>query len=155
MTENKFVKALKYPFKKLDQGFGMLVDAVLPDSAQKFVSDKRSLIYGTGLFAAVVSLAAAPVVFPPLLAGALAFNLIADYCEEHTRKRNNPQQTAQPAAETGSPSPAAAEDSNFKPNALAPDFKSVQANKAPEAANSNPAPAEQPSAAKPAANRAP
>jgi hypothetical protein len=154
MNTTKFVEALKYPFKKLDQGFGVLVDAVLPDSAQKFIADKRSLIYSTGVMVAVVSIAAAPAAVPALIAGALTFNFIADYCDEHTRKRNSQQQAAQPIAETVNQSPAASEDSNFKPNALSPDFKSAQVKAAPEAANSNLSPGDQPSISKPA-NRAP
>jgi hypothetical protein len=155
MTENKFVKALNYPFKKLDQGFGKLLDAALPASAQKTISDKRRLVYGLGVATAVVSIFVAPAATLGIIAGALTFDLIADYCAEHTRKRNNAQQAGQPTAETGIQSPAAAEDSNFKPNALSPDFKSAQTSAAPEAANSNLAPAGQPSATKPAANRAP
>jgi hypothetical protein len=153
MNKTKFVNALKYPFKKLEQGFSLLLDAALPKAAQEFIADKKRPIFGGAIVITAAAIVVAPTIFPLLFAGTMVFNLISDYCEEKTTKRKNAEKGAEPvkAVDTSNKS---AEGTSFKPNALSPDFKSALTNASPEAANSNATPADQTSAPKRPDNRA-
>jgi hypothetical protein len=155
MDPNKIFDVISYPFKKLSQGLSLLVDTVLPKATQKFVADKKDLIYGVAIFTTVATIVVAPAIFPPLFAGTMVFNLIAGYCEKNTLKRKNAAQGAEPAKTADASNTSAAQETSFKPNALSPDFKSALTNASPEAANSNAAPADQTSTPKRADNRTP
>lgn len=155
METRKILDVISYPFKKLSQGFGLLVDTVLPNATQKFVADKKDLIFGIAIFSTVATIVVAPAIFPPLFAGTMMFNLIASYCEENILKRKNAAQSAETVKTADASSAASADETSFKPNALSPDFKSALTNTSPEAANNNAAPADQTSAPKRGDNRAP
>lgn len=155
MNRDTFVKAIKFPFQKLDQGVSKLVGAVVPAAAQEKIARSEKLVFGLTIFCGVVAIAAAPAAVGGFLAGAFSYRLLAGYCQEHVDNRKSSQTAAQDKAPVpAASSSAVTEDAGFKPNALSPDFKSAK-DAVPAANQNSPAPDTTAAAVKNGAPRAP
>ncbi|MFN7113266.1 MAG: hypothetical protein ACK4PK_02795 [Alphaproteobacteria bacterium] len=131
----KIKDAIISTLDKLDQGVSWIVGATLPVKVQEFCADKRVLICGIGVAAAVGSFfVVGPLTTFNIIAASFSVNMLAAYCEDNVQKRKNDS--------TGSPSnarvlPDAVQRAGSKIKSLSIDFSPASENSAPETSAKN------------------